>query len=95
MDALVHRLPIVTLPGQTMRSRHGAAILSLMGLEHLICPTADAYVDAAARLASAEARAAAKRILEQNLCKLANRSAISALERHIADSVFTPAAGPE
>ena len=88
MDALAHRLPIVTLAGQTLRGRHGSGILSLVGLEHLVCSSPDAYVDVAASLTAPEARAAAKRTLDLNLHKLADASAVSTLERHITDSVF-------
>jgi predicted O-linked N-acetylglucosamine transferase (SPINDLY family) len=88
IDALVHRLPIVTLPGQTMRSRHGAAILGLLGLDHLICPTTDTYVEVAVSLAATEAREAVRRTLKRNLSRLADISAVSVLERHIADAVL-------
>ena len=58
----------------------------MVGLEHLVCPTLGAYIDAAAALARPEARVAAKRLLEPNLHRLADDSAVSALERHIIES---------
>lgn len=91
LDALTHGLPIVTLAGQTMRSRHGAAILSLLGLEHLICQNLGAYVDVALSLTKVESRKAAKRMLALNLHKLADPAAVPALERHMTNSISEPA----
>ncbi len=93
LDGLAHGLPIVTLAGPTMRSRHGAAILSLIGLEHLICPTLDSYVETAVRLARAGDRGAVRRALDLSRDKLAGADAVSALERHITDSIFELGAG--
>jgi predicted O-linked N-acetylglucosamine transferase (SPINDLY family) len=50
LEGLVHDLPFVTWPGQTMRSRHGLAILQEMGVEDGIAASADDYVALAARL---------------------------------------------
>jgi len=43
--------PIVTLPGSLMRSRHTAAMLTLMEIPELIARDADDYVEIAVRLA--------------------------------------------
>jgi predicted O-linked N-acetylglucosamine transferase (SPINDLY family) len=51
MEALPHDLPNVTLPGALMRSRHTAAILTMMGVTETIAATVDDYVAAAVRLA--------------------------------------------
>jgi predicted O-linked N-acetylglucosamine transferase (SPINDLY family) len=88
LDGLTHGLPVVTLPGPTMRSRHGAAILSLVGLDHLICPTLGEYVEVAAGLTKKESRESARRILERNRFELADRRALPALEHHIGSSVL-------
>ena len=95
IDALVHALPIVTLPGETMRSRHGAAILRQLGLEALICPTEAAYVDAAVALgASPEQREAARRVLRRGLARLNDPDPVGALERHITEACAGPAHPP-
>jgi predicted O-linked N-acetylglucosamine transferase (SPINDLY family) len=86
LDALSHGLPIVTLAGQTMRSRHGAAILSLLGQEQLICDDLGAYVETAVSLSSVNAREAMKRQVKLNLSKLADSGALPALERHIINA---------
>jgi len=53
-ETLVHQTPVITLPGNTMRGRHTAAILALHGLEELICDTEQGYVALAGRLATDE-----------------------------------------
>jgi protein O-GlcNAc transferase len=81
LDALVHGVPVVTWPGNTMRSRHGAALLSVLGVPELIADSAQAYVALAERRAGAPAER--KRIgarLRAGLGRLADRSAIPALE---------------
>lgn len=50
LEGLAHDLPFVTWPGQTMRSRHGLAILSEMGIEDGVAANADGYVALAVRL---------------------------------------------
>jgi predicted O-linked N-acetylglucosamine transferase (SPINDLY family) len=51
LEALNFNLPIVTLPGQTMRSRHSSAILTRMGITATIATDLDHYIQIAARLA--------------------------------------------
>jgi protein O-GlcNAc transferase len=51
LDALSFNLPIVTLPGTTMRGRQTAAMLELLGLPALIANDEDDYVRIATRLA--------------------------------------------
>ena len=50
LEAITCNLPVVTLPGTLMRSRHTAAILTMMGLTETIAPTVDDYVNIAAGL---------------------------------------------
>ena len=50
-ETLVHGTPVITLPGNTMRGRHTAAILKLHGLTELICDSEKDYVSLATRLA--------------------------------------------
>lgn len=59
VEAVEAGLPIVTTPGRFMRARHGAALLSVMGLEDRVCRDADDYVATAVRLSrDPEARSA-------------------------------------
>src|SRR5262249_34434965 len=51
LECLTYDLPIVTLPGALMRSRHSTAILRLMGIEETIARSLDDYVAIAVRLA--------------------------------------------
>lgn len=86
VDALAHALPIVSMPGDSLRSRHGAAILRTLGLERLICPTLQAYVATAVVLgADAGMRAAARRDIENGLDRLNQDAprAIAALEAEL------------
>jgi protein O-GlcNAc transferase len=60
LDGLAQALPVVTLPGPLMRSRHTAAILARIGAPELIAASVDEYVALAVRLGrDAGARAAA------------------------------------
>lgn len=52
LDAIAQGLPLVTLPGEYMRSRQSAAMLRLTGCEALIADSADAYVDIAIGVAN-------------------------------------------
>lgn len=67
LETLWHDTPIVTLPGETMRSRHTAAMLELLELPELIARDADDYVRIAVELGrSADWRASlAARIAER------------------------------
>lgn len=61
LEAIACDLPVVTWPEGPMRGRHSAAALARMGLEDFIARDAPAYVNLAAALADANARAAASR----------------------------------
>jgi protein O-GlcNAc transferase len=52
LDAIACGLPIVTLPGDLMRSRQSAAMLMLMGLDELVADSESSYIRIASRLAS-------------------------------------------
>jgi predicted O-linked N-acetylglucosamine transferase (SPINDLY family) len=52
LEALHHAVPIVTCPGDTMRSCHSAAILSHISVEDTIARDNDEYIAIAARLAN-------------------------------------------
>jgi protein O-GlcNAc transferase len=49
-EAIAHDLPIVTLPGDLMRGRHSAAILTMMNMQETIASSIDEYVEIAIRL---------------------------------------------
>ncbi len=87
IDALAHALPIVTLPGATMRARHGLALLDQLGLADLACPDAAAYVETAARLANdPAARTAIGAAIRAALPRLADPAPVAALQRHILEA---------
>lgn len=50
LEAIACNLPIVTLPKEMMRSRHSAAILSMMGMTETIAESVDEYMGIAVRL---------------------------------------------
>ncbi len=49
-EAIACRLPVVTLPGKLMRSRHSYAILTQLGVTETIARAAEEYVEIAVRL---------------------------------------------
>ena len=51
LESLAYGLPIVTLPGPLMRSRHSAAILRMIGATETIAESVQGYVEIAAGLA--------------------------------------------
>lgn len=51
LESLCYSLPIVTLPRDTMRSRHTSGILSMLDVTETIASTMEEYVAIAARLA--------------------------------------------
>ncbi len=51
LDALGSGLPIVTLPGAFMRGRQSAAMLRTVGVEELIAPDGEKYIELAQRVA--------------------------------------------
>ena len=50
IEALAAGTPVVATPGATMRAHHSYGILTMAGLDELIAPDADGYVDLAVRL---------------------------------------------
>lgn len=50
LEAVACNLPLVTLPGRLMRSRHSMAILTMMGVKETIAESLDEYIDIASRL---------------------------------------------
>ena len=50
LESIPYHLPIVTMPGELMRSRHTLAILTMMGIEETIAQNKDEYVQIAVNL---------------------------------------------
>jgi len=66
LDAIASGLPVVTLPGATMRSRQSAAMLRMAGLDRLVAAGPAGYVETALRIAGDPlARAAIRQQLER------------------------------
>jgi len=55
LETLRHNVPVVTVGGRTMRSRHSIAILRQMGVTETIAGDADEFVDIAVRIATDDA----------------------------------------
>jgi predicted O-linked N-acetylglucosamine transferase (SPINDLY family) len=51
MESMAAGAPAITCAGATMRGRHTYALLKMMGLDELIAPEVDAYVQLAVRIA--------------------------------------------
>jgi protein O-GlcNAc transferase len=87
LDALTHALPIVTQPGQSMRSRHGAAILQSLGLEDFVCESRAAYIEAAVALGkSGGGRMRVRDALNARHGRLEGNASVRALEEHIVSA---------
>ena len=78
LESLPQNLPIVTTRGATMRGRHSAAILEMMGVTDTIADTLDDYVTISAKLArDPQARNAARQRIAENKEKLYRDRAVS------------------
>lgn len=87
-DALAWGLAIVTMPGDTMRSRHAAAMLRAIGQEALVCETQGAYIAAAIGLATdLRARQEIGKSIQAGVSQLNGVGAVRALERHLIEAV--------
>jgi predicted O-linked N-acetylglucosamine transferase (SPINDLY family) len=82
LEGLAHDVPIVTMAGSLMRSRHTMAILTMMGVTETITDTVDDYVSTAVRLArDVPWRMSLKQQISENKHRAYRDSAcISALE---------------
>lgn len=88
-DAVGHGVPVVTLPGDTMRGRHSLAILTAAGVTETIAGSEDEYIDIAARLGRAEKwrRAVRNRLLAAHPRVFGDKTPVRALEDFLADAV--------
>lgn len=81
-EAIEYNLPVVTLPGGLMRSRHSSAILTMMGVKETIAATIDEYVELAIKLAkdSDWRRYISEKIKHNKHLVYRDRTCITALE---------------
>jgi predicted O-linked N-acetylglucosamine transferase (SPINDLY family) len=86
LESLSHNLPIVTLRGGLMRSRHSAAILQMIGIQETITDTIDDYISSAARLANHpdERKALSQKIANNKHRVYRDRDCISALNEFLS-----------
>jgi predicted O-linked N-acetylglucosamine transferase (SPINDLY family) len=91
LEAIASNVPIVTFPGQPMRSRHSMAMLRVMGITETIAESVDDYVRIAASIGTdTKWRERMSARVEANKYKLYNDSASvrhleSFLEKALAD----------
>ena len=85
LDCLTHDLPVVTLPGPLMRSRHTAAILRRMDETDNIADSVDGYIRSAVRMGRDlhRRRSVARRISKNKHRLYRDREYISALEEFL------------
>jgi predicted O-linked N-acetylglucosamine transferase (SPINDLY family) len=89
LECLPHALPLVTYEGQTMRGRHCAAILRMIGVTDTIAATIDEYVAIATRLAQAPQvrRTISSRMAENKHKLYHNRAPVTALGDFLESAV--------
>jgi len=89
LECLTQALPIVTFEGATMRGRHSAAILRMIGVEDTIATTVDDYVAIATRLGKdAQFRRAISSRMAENRHKIyRDRAPVAALEDFLEKAV--------
>ena len=88
LEAVTCGLPIVTLRGPLMRSRHSAAILTRVGAPDCIADTIDDYVRLAVALSDPEARSRAGAVIREGRTRLfGDLAPIRALEAFLSDAV--------
>lgn len=89
LEAVACNLPIVTIPGEFMRSRHSAAILRQLGVTETIAGNENEYVQIAARLAlDRDWRKSVVARMQSGFGRLFNdRSCVAALEAFFQNAV--------
>jgi predicted O-linked N-acetylglucosamine transferase (SPINDLY family) len=89
LECLPQALPIVTFEGTTMRGRHSAAILRMIGVEETIATTVDDYVAIATRLGKdTQLRRAISTRMAENRHKIyRDRAPVTALEDFLEKAV--------
>lgn len=86
-ETFAYGTPVVTLPGEFLRSRITAALYRRMGLTELIAQSTDDYVDRAIRWGTdpQERAAVSRRIHEQSPILFSNSEEVRCLERTLRD----------
>lgn len=89
IEAIASHMPVVTLPGATMRANHSAAILRMMGLGDTICGSLDEYLEMAVQLGldPNRRRALSARVAEGEPRIYTDMACVRGLERFILESV--------
>jgi len=89
-ESLPFNKPIVTLPGEFMRGRHAAAILSMMGVEETIATDKQDYIDIAVRLGNDSnwCNAVSSRVAENKHRAYGDVICIRALENFLKSACF-------
>jgi protein O-GlcNAc transferase len=89
-EALDQGVPVVTLPGELMRGRHSAAILTMLGLPGLIAGSVADYVALAAALGTnKERRAALSETIKRDRIRLYNdRACLDGLQHYLEDAAM-------
>jgi predicted O-linked N-acetylglucosamine transferase (SPINDLY family) len=89
LECLAQALPVVTFEGKTMRGRHCAAILRMLGSPDTIAATIDDYVAVATRLGRDREfrRAVSSRMAENRDKVYRDRAPVTALETFIERAV--------
>ena len=89
IESLEHNTPIVTWPGPTMRGRHSAAILRMMGVTDTIATSIQNYIEIAVRLAgnAPERQALRARIADNKHRLYRDCACITALEDLLESAV--------
>jgi predicted O-linked N-acetylglucosamine transferase (SPINDLY family) len=96
LEALANDLPIVTMPGELMRGRHSAAILTMLGLPETIAKTPEAYVELAIALGrDPTARQALRaRIAEEKYRLYNDQTAVEGLASYLEGAAHSIALKP-
>jgi protein O-GlcNAc transferase len=96
-EALANDLPVVTMAGELMRGRHGAGILTMIGMADRIARTPEEFVDHAIELGlDPEARRELRRRIARDKHRLyRDQEAVDGFARYLEDAVRTlPSAAP-
>ncbi|MBK9705003.1 MAG: hypothetical protein IPO75_17035 [Betaproteobacteria bacterium] len=83
LDALAAGLPIVTQPGRFLRGRQSAAMLRIIGLQHLVTVDAAAAVRVALDIANASDAALRAQIADGCPLLFDRTEPVRALEEHL------------
>jgi protein O-GlcNAc transferase len=92
LEALSQDLPVVTMAGEFMRGRHSTAILAMLGLDELVAPGPDAFVDLAVGLGRdpARRRALAAHIATHKHRLYHDQAAIDGLAAYLEGAAVRP-----